>query len=210
MIVSTKYPDLVKFLFSSLRLEQDIPLQDGFLLARDLVNYDLKRLDGFENFVVISNYFAEQDWGRQEIVDYVTKLIRSRRKPKFDWMSDGEFIDAVKIYYICGDWPDYDKNAIVFELFKNIDTYRRVELYFALREDLAPYEIFYSVLTFIRRCFDDNTKFEVSPGYLRVIDSKKIVVKKNFPKAIRHFAHLGDIDQDFKTLCFINMIGELK
>lgn len=209
MILSSKYPQLIRFIFSNLRHVEEIPFQDGFILAKDLINTDLRRIEHFQNYVVISTYFAEKEWARQDIVDYVITKTHSRRKPKFDWMNDAEFIDAVKVLYVAGLWPELDQNAMVFELFQNIDSHKRLEIYFQLRESLSPYEIFYSVLTFVRRCYDDNVKYEVSPGYLRVIDGKRTLVKKNFSRSIREFAKQGDIDQDFKTLSFINSIGDL-
>ena len=209
IVSSTKYPDLVRFIFPHLRYMKVIPLQDGFFMIRDLINSDLRTLEQFHEYVIVSQYFAEQDWGRQEIVDFVCQKIRTRRKPKFDWMTDGEFVDSVKLLYVANMWPEFDQHAVVFELFKNIDSYKRVETYFKLRQDLSPYEIFYSILTFVRRCFDENVRYEVSPGYLRVIESKSTIIKKNFNRSIKAFARQGDIDQDFKALSFISSLGEI-
>lgn len=207
MIIKTNYSNLVEFIFPKLRREDDIPIRDGFFLEKSLVHSDLRALENFKDFVVISDYFFDEEWDKKEIIANILSRRVSRRKPKFDWMDDVEFTESVKLLYAADIWPDEEETAGIFDLFKNIDSYARVKSYFECRKSSAPYQILYSVLTFAQKCMDKQQQIGLSKGYMKVIMAKSNIINKNFKPALNHFLALNS-DPDMRVLSFLIKLGE--
>lgn len=207
MIIKSKYPDLIKFIFPVLRLEEEIPLLDGFFLVKDLNHREVEKLEDYRNYIVISENFASNEWTRQEIVDHVVRANRSRKKPKFEWMNEEEFIKAVKFLYVADIWPEEDEGAAIFEIFKNLDSYKRYEIFFRLKKSYSAYQILYSIITFCRKCLSEDSRMGVSAGYHRVIMAKRGIVERNFTCAIDAFIRAPGSDV-MRSFVFLDKIGQ--
>jgi hypothetical protein len=207
MIIKTKYPNLVEFIFPNLRKEEDIPIRDGFFLEKSLVHSEVRTLENFKHFVVISDYFFDEEWDKKEIISNILGRRVSRRKPKFDWMDDIQFEEAVKLLYAADIWPEEDESSGIFELFKNIDSYARVKSYFECRKTAVPYQILYSVITFAQKCMDPQLQIGASKGYMKILMAKKNIITKNFKPALNQFLLL-DCDPDMRVLAFLLKLGE--
>lgn len=207
MIVRTDYKELVKFIHPELVEVSRVPLFDNFLMTGKIKYSDRQMLGRFKNCIVLSDYMADEEWGREDIVNLVLKKINSRRKPSYADMGSVEFVDRVKLLYASGMWEDPGDGSGVFELFKNMDSYKRVKEYYKLRESgLHPLVIMSSVLTFVNKCFDDDIKFVVKGGYLRIIERVSGMVRSNFKKAIEKYSVSG-LDDDMRVLLFIIDLG---
>lgn len=210
LIISTEYPELVRFLFSNLRFEKEVPMRDNFLLIKTLSHKEFQMLTRFTNYVVISKSYATAEWGRDEIFEFCKSELKSRRKPSYSLMSDDDFIKNVKVFWITGKWVTEDIETGLFHLYQQIDSKsaRWVE-YYKMRElGVHPLAIFSSMLTFISKVFDVQNASGVSKGYLSVLLSKKGKIQENFKEAISNYAAFDkDIDPDFKVLRFLMDLG---
>ena len=111
-----------------------------------------------------------------------------------------------KLFYITGKWEDTTEDNSIFQLFREVGSKRRFELYFILIQTVHPMVVFYALLTFVGKCFDDDSIFGVSPGYRRVITTHKSRMRKNFRMALRNFLQL-EAEPSYKVLTFIYHLG---
>lgn len=208
MIISCKYKDLIKFLFAPKYIEVDaLPFFDRFFLIKNLTGDEYRYLErqGLSDYLIVSDSYSTE-WGRAEIVEYLQTKHKKKIKD-FDQLSDSDFEQAAKIYSVCGHWQKSEEPEGIFVLYQSIDSFTRYSTYFELlKSGLQPFQIFYSLLTFVRRCYDENTKFEVSPAYLRVIQSKSAIVKQNFVKALKLYRDLQSTEEA-RVLYFISVLG---
>jgi hypothetical protein len=209
MIITTPYPDLVRFIHPEYPTVDEIPMDEGFMMVRDITYAEVKRLDRYRDYLIISEAHAKAEWNREEIVSFVLTKIKSRRKPKYLDMSDEQFIEAVKCLYACGVWPDeVEPEESIFALFQNLLSTKRIGIYFALIHDgLHPMQILLSLLTFVGRCYNEDM-YGMHRNYVQVIKSAQRTVKKNFHGALDHFVQTNGLPDEQRVLRFILDLGE--
>ena len=209
MIVTTPYPDLVRFLHPELVSVESIPAFDGFIIQKELNYNEVKELEHLTNFIAISDAHARLEWGREEIIALVIKKIKSRRKPKFEWMSDEEFVGATKTLYVRGVWPSEEENEVtVFDLFQNLLSAKAVEIYFRiLSSGTRPEEVMLSLLTFCKRSLEENYS-GIHRSYVQVLKSSRRVVGANFKRALTTYAKGGSIPSESRVLRFVLDLGD--
>jgi hypothetical protein len=211
LIISTEYPDLVRFIFSGMRYETTFPFRDNFLLVKELNHREFGMLERHSNYVVISKSYATEEWGREEIFEYCKSVLKKNRKPIFKIMTDDEYIRNVKIFWTTGVWPTEDVEAGLFSLFKNIDCkVNRWKEYFRLRElGMAPMSVLYALLTFVNKAAAaDGDMSGISKGYASVLLTKRTKLKEAFPIAMGNFVGFPScVDEEFKVVRFLLDIG---
>jgi len=208
LVVNTEFPELVRFLFPELREEKSFPMRDGFFLKKNLTGREQASLERFNNYVIVSqNYFTEV-WGKQEIFNYIAAKINSKRKPKFELMPKEEFEKNVKVFAVCKVWVTEDEESNMFELYQSIDNAYRYKRFFEVKAVTPSVMIFYSLLTFINKAMTVTAESMVGKGYFRVLQSKKRRISENFKNAITTYTTYGkEVDEDFKVLRFLIDIG---
>lgn len=208
-LIKTDYPGVVRAMYPELRLERKLPYRDNFLLLREISYNDKLKFDRFTNYIVISKNYFEEEWTRETIIMMIKKMIKSRRKPEFEKMSDDEFEAAAKVFLLTGYWPPDAEETGVFEMFKKIDKTDRFALFFNIIEKVHEKALFYALLTFAAKAMDLKPD-EVSAGYLRILKSKERVIKRNFIPALNNYSKAGEyMDDDMRILRFIYDLGQV-
>lgn len=208
-IMTTDYPELLRFIFSDLRYETSFPFRDNFMLVKNLTHQETYRLKQFQNYLIISTSYAEEHWGRQEVFDYVKSKVKSRRKPAFGTISDIDFEKNIKIFILCGDWVTVDIDSQLYKLYGCLNEQRRSleELMRLLDMGISPIAIIYSLLTFAGKSLDVSNVIGASSKYYTLLKSYTHTFKRTLSPALTNMSRLTNCDDTLKVIRFVMDLG---
>lgn len=208
-VINTDYPDIIRFIFSDLRVEQTFPNRDNFLLFKALTYKESQRLMTYRNYVVVSKNFIDEFWGRTEIFEYVKAQNNSRRKPDLESLSKDDFEKAMKLFILNGSWLPEVETKGLFNLYANIlDRTRATEIAFTLLgTGMSPVSLYHAVLTFVGKAIDLKAQAGLSAGYHKVLHAASKKVTKTLNPALTQWVETEGTDDNVRIIRFIQDIG---
>lgn len=206
--IATTFTDLIPLTLPDYPIVEAVPAHGKFLLLREPTPNEHAMLTSIyqDDFVVVSDRYATETWGREEILSRVKALRQSKKRPKITEISDETFRERIRTYYVTDTWKVPRREETLYDLFVCIDSVKRYGVLFKLLNEFPPEYITASVLTFISTCMNPEMGKNKTYAYRRILKAKERRVRSNCLPAIQAYLDC-DADQRMRCLVLIDRIG---
>ena len=195
--------------------------KDNYVLYTGKYSSGLKKMlsDGTKGFVAVCNIgmFDYDITDRDTVLRVVySKWDKEPRESVYRFMeslSDEDFYDFIKKFWITGKSKVDLSNKSVFSLYKTLGKQRHdiLKCYFDLREDYTDNMIFSSILSFIEKSLNPDIVSSTNGTYLSLLDNFRKEYGKNIVNIISTAFTMkcrNASDREYRTLWVLMQLGK--